>query len=187
MTAIASHAVAPRDVIRSAAPKHHDSAEASVKQPAHPAHEGWKQLARQANAAKVKHGPSHEDERAAGHIRSREEIAPKGGHDTPTTPTGKRLDKIAATVEQRYDSFVKQLDKIRRAVESGDQGAQLQAFGRARSLFASIVSLGNEARIDMSTDNKHDDRVRGAIGDTVVNAYKIANAIEDAMPGNAHV
>lgn len=95
--------------------------------------------------------------------------------------------KLERRIQNRYHDMVGNLDSLRRAVRSGNDSAAGGEFRKAQKAFREIVAAGNDLRVDMRTGNKHDDALRSRAGATVRNAYAIAQAVEQAMPGNAKI
>jgi hypothetical protein len=173
MSAIARRA----QVARISAHHGQPSDEAARARPARAshAHAGVQQLERQRqDPAQARHS-----ERAAPAKQLPRTTPPAHG---TSTPTGAKIDHVRDTVHRKYGELVHQLDAIRRAQDAGDATQVTIHFARAQRLLRSIVQLGNQARIDMRTGDKHDDAARRAIGQDVVDAYKVANTIDAIMP-----
>ena len=101
------------------------------------------------------------------------------------TPSDRAVTRLADRADRLFARLVEQRDLIRRAVEFGDTGAAAEAFGRARDLFAEIIAIGNEARIDQasSEDSAALTDAKERISHRVTFAYEWAALIEEAMPG----
>lgn len=102
------------------------------------------------------------------------------------------LDELRAgaeTIEQKVHVLQGRLEVIRSAVRRGDVDRSAAAFGDARHAFRDLVRLANRLQINIGDGDptSPESLAKARIGAAVTDAYQLANQIEDAMPGDAHV
>ena len=109
----------------------------------------------------------------------------------PPKPTrqDRQMTRLADQADRVFSRLVQQREKIERARDFGDTEAMHQAFGRARELFAKLISIANEAQINMSSnvDSEAVTDAKRRISERVRDGYTWAGLIEEAMPGDQTV